>query len=154
MTFFKIRNSGRLNHTTAIMNASHVPIGIHFKIRACIIGIMLVAFAYIGIPSITAIGTAKGLFFVIYFSKNQVGTNPCINHQRATHKSTYGIIFHIRTKLSLLTCFMNFFHLISSFSISFGIQLFFQMKSATSHSILNFHIMKPQIIQRSIQENT
>jgi len=37
---------------------------------------MLVALAYIGIPRITEIGTAKGFDLVIYFSKNPVGTNP------------------------------------------------------------------------------
>jgi hypothetical protein len=36
----------------------------------------LVAFAYMGIPKITANGTAKGLVLVMYCSKNPVGTKP------------------------------------------------------------------------------
>jgi len=76
ITFFKIKNSGKDNPTTAIINANQVPSGIHFAIKAWTIGITLVAFAYIGIHTITAIGTAKGLLLVIYVSKNPVGTNP------------------------------------------------------------------------------
>ena len=74
--FFKIKNSGKLSPTTAIINASPVQRGIHFVIRAWIIGITLVALAYIGIQRITAIGTANGFDLVIYFSKNPVGINP------------------------------------------------------------------------------
>jgi len=76
ITFFKIKNSGKDNPTTAIINANQVPSGIHFAIKAWTIGMTLVEFAYIGIPTMTAIGTANGLLFVIYVSKNPVGTNP------------------------------------------------------------------------------
>ena len=76
MTFLSIKNSGNDKPTTAIINANHVPNGIHFAINAWTMGITLVAFAYIGIPTITAIGTANGLFLLIYCSKNPVGINP------------------------------------------------------------------------------
>ena len=65
ITFFKIKNSGKDNPTTAIINAKPVPSGIHFAINAWTIGMTLVAFAYIGIQTITAIGTANGLLFVM-----------------------------------------------------------------------------------------
>jgi len=65
ITFLSIRNSGRDKPTTAIINANPVPNGIHFAINAWTIGITLVALAYIGIPTITAIGTANGLFLVM-----------------------------------------------------------------------------------------
>jgi hypothetical protein len=71
-----IRNSGKLNPTTAIINANHVPNGIHFAIKAWTIGITPIAFAYIGIQTITAIGTPNGFDAVIYFSKNHVGMKP------------------------------------------------------------------------------
>lgn len=76
MTFLRMRNSGRDKPTTAIINANHVPNGTHLAINAWTIGITLVAFAYIGIPTKTAIGTANGLLLVTYASKNQVGTKP------------------------------------------------------------------------------
>lgn len=88
ITFFSIKNSGKLSQTTAIINASHVQIGIHFDINASIIGIILVEFAYIGIHSTTAIGTAKGLELDICFSKNHVGTNQWIIAQIHTHNIT------------------------------------------------------------------
>ena len=93
MTFLSIRNSGRDKPTTAIINASHVPNGIHFAINACTIGITLVALAYIGIPTITAIGTANGLLLVICCSKNPVGRKPWIAAPTATHSNTYGVTF-------------------------------------------------------------
>jgi hypothetical protein len=65
ITFLSIKNSGNDKPTTAIIKANQVPSGIHFAINAWTIGITLVAFAYIGIPTITAIGMANGLFFVI-----------------------------------------------------------------------------------------
>jgi hypothetical protein len=76
MTFFNIRNSGRDKPTTAIIKASQVPRGIHLAINACTMGITLVALAYMGIPTNTATGTAKGLDLVTYLSKNPVGTKP------------------------------------------------------------------------------
>ena len=76
MTFFNIRNSGSDKPTTAIINANQVHNGIHLAINACTIGITLVALAYIGIPTNTAIGTANGFAFVTYLSKNPVGTKP------------------------------------------------------------------------------
>lgn len=154
ITFLSMRNSGKLSPTTAIIKASPVPRGIHFTMSAWIIGITLVVFAYIGIPIITAIGTANGLLFVIYFSKNQVGMNQWMSHPIATHKRTYGMIFQIRAKLSLITSLMNFFQFIFSFSMSTGAQLFFQINSATSHSIFSFQIIHPPIIPRNIQDAT
>lgn len=76
ITFLRMRNSGSDNPTTAIIKAKPVPRGIHFAMSACTIGMTLVAFAYIGIPKITANGTANGLFLVIYCSKNPVGIKP------------------------------------------------------------------------------
>ena len=74
ITFFKIRNSGKLSHTTAIIKAKAVQSGIHLSTNDCIIGIIEVAFAYIGIHKITEIGTANGFSFVIYVWKNHSGT--------------------------------------------------------------------------------
>lgn len=88
ITFLSIKNSGSESPTTAIIKARPVQSGIHFEISASTIGIILVALAYIGIPIITAIGTAKGLSAVMYFSKNPVGTNQWIMAQSQTHKST------------------------------------------------------------------
>jgi hypothetical protein len=74
ITFFNIKNSGRLSQTTAIIKASHVHRGIHLSIKDSIIGIILVAFVYIGIHRITDRGTANGCSTVIYFWKNHSGT--------------------------------------------------------------------------------
>jgi hypothetical protein len=49
---------------------------------------------------------------------------------------------------------INFFRLNSSVFTSIGVPLFFQIKSATSHSIFSFQIIKPQSIQRIIHEIT
>lgn len=76
ITFLRIKNSGSDSPTTAIIKARPVPRGTHFAMRACMMGIMLVALAYIGIQSTTAIGTAKGVFSEIYCAKNHSGTNP------------------------------------------------------------------------------
>jgi hypothetical protein len=71
-----MRNSGKLNPTTAIIKANPVPRGTHLAINACMMGMTLVALAYIGIQSITAIGTAKGVSSEMYCAKNPSGTNP------------------------------------------------------------------------------
>ena len=84
-----------------------MPIGIHFAINDCTIGMIPAEFVYIGTQTITANGTAKGLFLVIYVSKNQVGINQWISPPTATHSNTYGIIFRIKAKESLLICFKN-----------------------------------------------
>lgn len=76
ITFLRIRNSGSDSPTTAIINARPVPRGTHLTINAWMIGITLVALAYIGIQSMTAIGTAKGVSSEIYCVKNPSGTNP------------------------------------------------------------------------------
>lgn len=105
MTFFKIRNSGRDNHTTAIINAKPVPNGIPLTIRDWTIGIIPLALVYIGTHNNTANGTPYQDHSDKYISKNQVGTNPCISHQIATHTRTYGKIFFIKSRESLTTDF-------------------------------------------------
>lgn len=88
ITFFKIRNSGNESPITAIINASAVPRGIHLAINDWTTGITPAELVYIGIPIITANGTAKGLPLVIYVSKNPVGINPWMSHHKATPINT------------------------------------------------------------------
>lgn len=154
MTFLRMRNSGRLSPTTAIMKASPVPRGIHFAMRAWMIGRTLVALAYIGIPRMTAIGTAKGFDLVIYCSKNPVGMNPWMIHPMNTPIRIYGIIFQMSAKLSRLTTLKNVFHFLVSSRTSTGVPLFFQINSATSHSILNLPMIHPPSIPRITPEVT
>ena len=78
ITFLSIVASGMDKPTTAIINAMAVPMGIPFCTNTWIIGKTPAALLYIGTPKITAIGTANGLFLLMYCSKNPVGINPCI----------------------------------------------------------------------------
>jgi hypothetical protein len=59
--FLRIRNSGKLSHTTAIIKAIPVQKGTHLSIRDSTIGTTLIALAYIGIHNTTETGTAKKL---------------------------------------------------------------------------------------------
>ena len=53
----KITISGRLNPTTAIMNANTVPSAAPFSINALTMGMIPAAFEYRGTPKSTAAGT-------------------------------------------------------------------------------------------------
>jgi hypothetical protein len=132
ITFLRIRNSGKDRPITAIIKASAVPIGTPFAISDWTTGITPAELVYIGIPMITAKGTAKGLFLVMYASKNQVGINPWITAQTATPSNTYGIIFHIKAKESLLICFRRTLNLTLTCCIVVSVVfLTFKIKSAT-----------------------
>lgn len=108
ITFLRIRNSGKDKPTTAIINASHVPSGIHFAMSACTMGMTLVAFAYMGIQTSTAMGTANGLCLVMYFSKNPVGMYPWMTAPTPTHNSIYGMTFFVIDRASLVISFILF----------------------------------------------
>ncbi|EKE26312.1 MAG: hypothetical protein ACD_4C00338G0003 [uncultured bacterium (gcode 4)] len=64
------------------------------------------------------------------------------------------MIFKISEKLSLLTFLKNSFLFISLIIKSFLTSLFFQIKSATSFSILSFHITNQPKIQSNIHDVT
>ena len=153
ITFFKIKNSGKLNQTTAIINASQVQRGIHLSIKDCITGIIDVAFAYIGIQSITDIGTAKGFSFVIYSWKNHSGTYQWIIAQTHTQANTYKIIFLVISKPSFEDSFQTCFQVFFFSSITFSCTLIFQIKSATYFSIFNLQMIYHQSIHNIIQES-
>jgi hypothetical protein len=132
ITFLSIRNSGKDNHITAIIKASAVPIGTPFAISDWTTGITPAELVYIGIPIITAKGTAKGLFLLIYVSKNQVGINQWMPAPTATHDKTYGMIFHIKAKESWLICFKSIVKLILTLFTRISVVfLDFNTKSAT-----------------------
>ena len=63
--FLSSKPSGIDNATTAIEKAITVPNGIPFSTNTCIIGKIPAVLLYIGTPTKTAIGTAKGLSLVI-----------------------------------------------------------------------------------------
>jgi hypothetical protein len=73
ITFFKSVASGIESPTTAIMNASDVPIGMPFETKTWIIGSMPVALPYIGTHRITANGIAYQESLPMYFSKKDSG---------------------------------------------------------------------------------
>ena len=60
ITFLSIVASGIESPTTAIIKAMAVPSGTPLATKTCITGMTPAALLYIGIPKITAIGTAKG----------------------------------------------------------------------------------------------
>jgi hypothetical protein len=70
--------SGKLRPVTAIMKASAVPMLTPALVNSLTRGITPAALEYSGTPIITAINTAKGLFFPEYFANEPVGTHPCI----------------------------------------------------------------------------
>ena len=72
--FFRIKASGRLKAVTAIIKLSAVPSSIPLLVKTSISGIIPAAFEYIGIPIITAIGTAKGFPAPVYEAIKSVGT--------------------------------------------------------------------------------
>jgi len=74
ITFFNNKASGRESPIDAIINAIAVPKGTPLSTNDSIIGNTPTASIYNGMASITAIGTAKGLDFEIYVSKNDSGT--------------------------------------------------------------------------------
>ena len=63
--FLSSKASGIDSATTDIEKATTVPSGIPFSTKTCIIGKIPAVLLYIGTPTKTAIGTAKGLSFVI-----------------------------------------------------------------------------------------
>ena len=71
--FLSNNASGIDSATTDIEKATTVPNGIPFSTNTCIMGKIPAVLLYIGTPTKTAIGTAKGLSLVIYCSKKPVG---------------------------------------------------------------------------------
>ena len=65
ITFFKSIASGSDKPTTPIIKAMAVPNGTPFATKTCITGITPAELLYIGIPKMTAIGTAKGFSLLI-----------------------------------------------------------------------------------------
>ena len=65
ITFFKSIASGNDKPTTPIIKAMAVPRGTPLATKTCITGITPAALLYIGIPKITAMGTAKGFSLLI-----------------------------------------------------------------------------------------
>ena len=84
ITFFNNMASGNDRPTTAMEKAITVPIGIPLFTSTSIIGKMPAVLVYKGTPNITAIGTAKKLFLLMYCSKKFVGIKPCMNPPIAT----------------------------------------------------------------------
>lgn len=154
ITFLSIKNSGRDKPTVAIINASHVPRGTPLAMSDWIIGMTLVAFAYMGTHRSTANGTAKMLSLPIYHSKNHTGTNPWIPAQIPTQRSTYGNTFLVISHHSLVASFricLQFFSWSCCWKLLSGN---FRMKSATCDSNFSFHNIRHPTIPSNTPPHT
>ena len=78
ITFLSSIASGRDKPTTPIIKAMAVPKGIPLLTSTCTTGKMPEALEYIGTASTVAVGTAKRLSLLMYFSKKPSGMYPCI----------------------------------------------------------------------------